>query len=131
MSMSQGANTSKLPKVGIEPGLQDLKENTLLYHCKSRFQPSDSSSVLYTFPYYIFPCVELIRPRIYSEPRYNSKTFSSLSQGPTYRPQMSQGREKSQMPKIGIEPGLKDLNVNTLPRHCESRLLVWPKTCTL
>ena len=67
--MSQGAEKSQPPKVGIEPGPQDLKANTLPRRCKSRLLPQGSRSVLYTYTYYIFPCFKLIRPRIYSEPR--------------------------------------------------------------
>ena len=37
--------------------------------------------------------------------------------------QMSQGAEKSQLPEVGIEPGPQDLQENTLPRRCKSRLL--------
>ena len=67
--MSQGAEKSNPPEVGIEPGPQDLKANTLPRRCKSRLLPQGSRSVLYTYPYYIFPCFKLIRPRIYAEPR--------------------------------------------------------------
>ena len=62
--MSQGAEKSQPPEVGIEPGPQDLKANTLPRRCKSRLLPQGSRSVLYTYPYYIFPCFKLIRPRI-------------------------------------------------------------------
>ena len=62
--LSQGAEKSHMPEVGIEPGPQDLKANTLPRHCKSRLLPQGSRSVLYTYPYYIFPCFKLIRPRI-------------------------------------------------------------------
>ena len=75
ISMSQGAEKSQLPEVGIEPGPQDLKANTLPRRCKSRLLPQGSRSVLYTYTYYIFPCFKLIRPRIYSEPRCSSGTF--------------------------------------------------------
>ena len=54
--MSQGAEKSQLSKVGIEPGPQDLKVNTLPRRCKSRLQLQGSRSELYTYPYYIFPC---------------------------------------------------------------------------
>ena len=74
--MSQGAEKSQPPEVGIEPGPQDLQANTLPRHCKSRLLPQGSRSVvLYTYPSYIFPCFKLIRPRIYSEPRCNSGTY--------------------------------------------------------
>ena len=76
LTMSQGAEKSQLPEVGIEPGLQDLKANTLSDLCKSRFLPQGSRSVFNTYPYYIFPCFKLIRPRMYSEPRCNSGTFN-------------------------------------------------------
>ena len=74
-TLSQGAEKSKPPEVGVEPGPQDLKANTLPRRCKSRLLPQGSRSVLYTYPYYLFPCFKLIRPRIYSEPRCNSGTF--------------------------------------------------------
>ena len=32
--------------------------------------------------------------------------------------------EKSKPPEVGIEPGPQDLKANTLPRHCESQLLL-------
>ena len=51
--MSQGAEKSQLPEVGIEPGLQDLKANTLPRRCKSWLLPQGSRSVFYTYPYYI------------------------------------------------------------------------------
>ena len=51
--MSQGAEKSQPPEVGIEPGPQDLKANTLPRRCKSRLLPQGSRSVLYTYPYYI------------------------------------------------------------------------------
>ena len=37
----------QLPEVGIEPGPQDLKANTLPRHCKSRLLPQGSRNVLY------------------------------------------------------------------------------------
>ena len=73
--MSQGTEKSQPPEVGIEPGPQDLKANTLPRGCKSRLLPQGSRSALYTYTYYIFPCFKLIRPGIYSEPRCNSGTF--------------------------------------------------------
>ena len=51
--MSQGAEKSQPPEVGIEPGPQDLKANTLPRRCKSRLLPQGSRSVLDTYPYYI------------------------------------------------------------------------------
>ena len=51
--MSQDAEKFQLPEVGIEPGPQDLKANTLPRRCKSRLLPQGSRSVLYTYPYYI------------------------------------------------------------------------------
>ena len=51
--MSQGAEKSQLPEVGIERGPQDLKANTLPRRCKSRLLPQGTRSVLYTYPYYI------------------------------------------------------------------------------
>ena len=62
--MSQGAEKSQPPEVGIEPGPQDLQANTLPRRCKSRLLPQGSRSVLHTYTYYIFPCFKLIRPRI-------------------------------------------------------------------
>ena len=47
--MSQGAEKSQPPEVGIEPGPQDLKANTLPRRCKSRLLPQGSRSVLYTY----------------------------------------------------------------------------------
>ena len=35
---------------------RNRKNNTLPYCCKSRLLPQGSRSVLYTYPYYIFPC---------------------------------------------------------------------------
>ena len=63
MSVSQGAVKSQPPEVGIQPGPQDLKANTLPRRCKSRLLPQGSRSELYTYTYYIFPCFKLIRPR--------------------------------------------------------------------
>ena len=54
--MSQDAEKSQLPKVGIEPGLQDLKENTLPRRCKSQLLPQGSRSVLYTYTDDKFSC---------------------------------------------------------------------------
>ena len=51
--MSQGAEKFQPPEVGFEPGPQDLKANTLPRRCKSRLLPQGSSSVLYTYTYYI------------------------------------------------------------------------------
>ena len=48
--MSEGAEKSQPPEVGIEPGPQDLKANTLPRHCKSQLLPQGSRSVLYTYP---------------------------------------------------------------------------------
>ena len=45
--MSQGAEKSQPPEMGIEPGLQDLKANTLPRRCKSRLLPQGSRSGLY------------------------------------------------------------------------------------
>ena len=54
--LSQGAGKSHLPEVGIEPGAQDLKANTLPRRCKSRLLPQGSRSVLYTYiPTTYFP----------------------------------------------------------------------------
>ena len=54
--MSQGAEKSHMPEVGIEPGPQDLKANTLPRRCKSRLLPQGSRSALYTYTYYILVC---------------------------------------------------------------------------
>ena len=51
--MSQGAEKSQLPEVGIEPGPHDLKVNTLPCRCESRLLPQGGRSELYTYPYYI------------------------------------------------------------------------------
>ena len=50
--MSQGAEKFQPPEVGIEPGPQDLKANTLPRRCKSRLLLQGSRSVLCTYPYY-------------------------------------------------------------------------------
>ena len=42
-----GCRKSHMPVVGIEPGPQDLKANTLPRRCESRFLPQGSRSVLY------------------------------------------------------------------------------------
>ena len=124
--MSQGAEKSQLPEVGIEPGPQDLKANTLPRRCKSRLLPQGSRSVFIN-PYYIFPCFKKICPRICSEPRCYSGTLHpdarNTSPGPHNGHQMSQGTEKFQLPEVGIEPRPQDLKANTLPRRCKSRLL--------
>ena len=84
--LSQGAEISQPPQVGIEPGPQDLKTNTLLRRCKRRLLQQGCRSVLYAYTYYIFPCFKLIRPRIYSEPRCYSGTLHpdarNTSRGP-------------------------------------------------
>ena len=49
--MSQGAEKSQLPEVGIQSGLQDLKVNSLPSRCKSR-------SGLNTYSYYTIPSFE-------------------------------------------------------------------------
>ena len=49
--MSLGAEKSQPPEVGIEPGPQDLKANTL---------PQGSRSVLYTYPYYMYLILFLV-----------------------------------------------------------------------
>ena len=51
--MSQCAEKSQPPEVGIEPGPQDLHANTQPRRCKSRHLLQGSRSVLYTYPYYI------------------------------------------------------------------------------
>ena len=121
--------------MGIEPGPQDLEANTLPRCCKSRLLPQGSRSVLYTYPYYIFPCFKLIRPWISSEPHCFSGTFHPDARNPSWDPhtghQMSQGAEKSQLPEVGIEPGPPDLKANTLPRRCKSRLLPQGSRCEL
>ena len=124
VQMSRDAEISQPPEVGIEPGPEDLKAKTLPRRCKSRLLQQGSRSVLYTYPYYIYPCFKLIRPRIYSEPRCYSVTFHPDARTPHTGHQMSQGAEKSQPPEVGIEPGLQDLKANTLPRPCKSRLLL-------
>ena len=45
--MSQGAENSGMPEVGIKLGPQDLKANTQPRRCKSRLLPQGSRSVLY------------------------------------------------------------------------------------
>ena len=45
--MSHGAEKSQPPEVGIEPGPQDLKANTLPCRCKSRLLPQGSICELY------------------------------------------------------------------------------------
>ena len=45
--MSQGAEKSQSPEVGIEPEPQDLKANTQPRRCKSRLLPQGSRCVLY------------------------------------------------------------------------------------
>ena len=83
--------------------------------------------MFYTYPYYIFPCFKMIRPRIYLEPRCYSGTFRpdarNTSRGSHTGHQMSQGAEKSQPPEVGIEPGPQDLEPITLTRRCISGLL--------
>ena len=112
-------------------GLQDQKANTLPSRCKSGLLPQNSRSVFYTYPFYIFPCFKLIRPRIYLEPQCYSGTFRpdtrNTSHGSHTGHQMSQGAEKSQPPEVGIEPGPQDLQASTLPRRCKSGLL--PQGC--
>ena len=51
--MSQGAEKSQPPEVGIEPGPQDLKANTLPRRCKNRLPPQGGRNALYTYTYYI------------------------------------------------------------------------------
>ena len=56
--MSQGAEKSHMPEVGIEPGPQDLKANTQPRRCKSRLLPQGSRSVLYLpIPTTYFPAL--------------------------------------------------------------------------
>ena len=56
--MSQGAEKSQPPEVGMEPGPQDLKANTLPRRCKSRLLPQGSRSVLYLpIPTTYFPAL--------------------------------------------------------------------------
>ena len=43
--MSQGAEKCQPPEVGIEPGPQDLKANTLPHCCKSQLLPQGSSVI--------------------------------------------------------------------------------------
>ena len=46
-----------------------------------------------------------------------------MSNVPNLQPVHQMGAEKSQLPEMGIEPGPQDLEANTLPRRCKSRLL--------
>ena len=50
--MSQSAEKSQPPEVGIEPGPQDVKANILPHLCKSWLLPQDSRSVLNAYSYY-------------------------------------------------------------------------------
>ena len=116
------------PQVGIEPGPQDLKANTLPRRCQSRLLPQGNRRVFYTYPYYIFPCFKLIHAETYSEPSCYSWTFLpdalNTSHGPPHTGhQMSQGAEKSQQLEVQIEPEPQDLKANTLPCRCKSQLL--------
>ena len=45
--MSQDAEKSKQPVVGLEPGPQELKVNALLHRCKCWVLPQGSRSALY------------------------------------------------------------------------------------
>ena len=62
--MSQDAEKSQQPEVGIEHGPQDLKANTLPRHCKSRLLPQGSRSVLHLYIYlsllHIFMSIQAI-----------------------------------------------------------------------
>ena len=48
--MSQGIEKSQSPEVGFEPGLHNLKANTLSCCSKSRLLPQGSRSVSYRVP---------------------------------------------------------------------------------
>ena len=65
--MSQGAEKFQPPEVGIEPGPQDLKANTLPRRCKSRPLPQGSRSVLYTYPYYIKKPTHVVQEETYAD----------------------------------------------------------------
>ena len=103
LHMSQGAEKSQPPEVGIVPGPPDPKANTLPRSCKSRLPSQGSRSEFYTYPYYIFPCFKLIIPRIYSEPLCYSGTFhpdaETQAVDPTYWPPNVTGCRKTQLPR--------------------------------
>ena len=69
--MSQGAEKFQLPEVGIEPGPQDLKANTLPRRCKSWLLPQGSRSALYTYPYYTWSMALI-------SPSFRKTTLSSM-----------------------------------------------------
>ena len=126
--MSQGAEKSQPPEVGIEPGPQDLKANTQPRRCKSRFLPQGSRSELYLpIPTTYFPALNIFVP----ESARNHAVIlehsilmpETQATDPHNGHQMSQGAEKSQPPEVGIEPGPQDLKANTQPLRCKSRLL--------
>ena len=51
--MSQGTEKSHMPQVGIEPGPQDRKANTLPGRCKSRLPSARQwKCVIFTYTYY-------------------------------------------------------------------------------
>ena len=126
--LSQGAEKSQPPEVGIEPGPQDLKVNTLPSRCKSQLLLQGSRSVLYIpIPTTYFPALNRFVPESARNhaviPGHSILMPETQAVDPHTGHQMSQGVEKSQPPEVGIEHGLQDLKANTLPRRCKSRLL--------
>ena len=110
--------------MGIQSRSLNLQANTLPRRCKSRLLPQGSTSVLYIYTYYIFPCFKLIRPRI-------TLLFRDI---PILMPEtqtadphnghlMSQGAEKSHPLGENRTWAAGSKQSNTLPRRSKRRFL--------
>ena len=119
-----------LPQPGIEPRTLDLQANTLPRRCKSRLLLQGNRSVLYTKTLWHTP-----------PPIWNSSLNFLVQESREMRPReifmhrtvigwvIYGGRHCRRakifyLPQPGIEPRTLDLQANTLPRRCKSRLLL-------
>ena len=119
-----------LSQPGVKPRSLELQANTLPLRCKSRLLPQGSRSVfIYTLTLWHTP-----------PPIWNSSLNFLVQESSEMRPReifmrrtvigwviyggRHCGRAKIfYLPQLGIEPGSLDLQANTLPCRCKSRLL--------
>ena len=120
-----------LSQPGIEPKSLDLQANTLPRRCKSRLLPQGSRSV------FIYTWTLLHTPPLIWNSSLNFLVQESCEMRPReifmhrtvigwviYGGRHCRRAKIFYLPQPGIEPRSLDLQANTLPRRCKSRLLL-------
>ena len=118
-----------LPQPGIEPRTLDLQANTLPRRCKSRLLPQGSRSVfIYLDPVTYTPSNLKFVPEFLGTGITWNETKGDILHRTVIGWVIYSGRHCRRanifyLPQPGIEPRTLDLQANTLPRRCKSRLL--------